>query len=215
MPGVPPRGRAFPHRVLVDGWELHPASGVTGLPWGRELIARVGNALDTFLRGGTCGSGAYAVWFMSGEGNSLRSDMTRNGFQAEGPSQEEFLRDVLIISASRTPVASREGLREALDDAALIRGWSREMMARQITQVMRRVCVAAHVDAEDALWGPVWLAELAVRLLVGETVIFVCPAADWRATITLLQQHDVQAFVVAPAHEAAGLGVAIQDWGPE
>ena len=51
--------------------------------------------------------------------------------------------------------------------------------------------------------------------MVGDGIVFVSPDDHWRNAITMLIERDVQAFVVAPVGEAAGLGVAVQDWASE
>jgi hypothetical protein len=81
-----------------------------------------------------------------------------------------------------------------------------------VREIIRAVTGEGIACEANEVLGPFWLVDLSVRLAMGEMVVFANPGRMWEATVNMLSDRGVQAFVIAPGEPARKMGVGVVAW---
>jgi hypothetical protein len=84
--------------------------------------------------------------------------------------------------------------------------------ATEVREIMEDVTGEKVACGGNEVEGPMWLIDLSMRLTMGEMVVLVDPGERWEATVGMLSDRNVQAFVIAPRGHASEAGVSVVSW---
>jgi hypothetical protein len=193
----------------VRGLELCPATGVTFLPAGWEETGRVCSVLKTFL---WCVPGGFGrIEVCSEDGERMEVELSGTAVMGMPECKEHEVALEWLSVSGRGAWAGK--VSEAVCEAASRCGVPVGEVSRNVTSVMREVCGSWWMSEEGRVSGPLWLVDVALRLVVGEAVVFVVCEEEWsRAVVEMLSRREAQAFVVGVASDLVGLSVSVVEW---